>query len=89
MLSVLTVKGLSHFILSLSLLIGDDVSGSGSGMCADDVCRGPRMSVPSTDRPKLYAYPPENKKVVKGSASQNLPCITIYLLSLVTLLLRR
>ncbi|XP_029930449.1 glypican-1b [Myripristis murdjan] len=67
----------------------DDVSGSGSGMCADDVCRGPRMSVPSTDRPKLYAYPPENKKVVKGSASQNLPCITIYLLSLVTLLLRR
>ncbi|KAM4605795.1 glypican-1b [Polymixia lowei] len=68
----------------------DDVSGSGSGMCADDICpRGPRLIVPSTDRPKLYAYPPENKKVVKATASQNLPCIALYLLSLVTLLLRR
>ncbi|XP_078143616.1 glypican-1b [Centroberyx gerrardi] len=68
----------------------DDVSGSGSGMCADDICpRGPRLIVPSTDRPKLYVNLPENKKVVKGSANQNLPCITVYLLSLVTLLLRR
>jgi hypothetical protein len=44
---------------------------------------------PNTDRPKLYAYPPENKKVVKASANHNLPFIALYLLSLVTLLLRR
>ncbi|XP_055723061.1 glypican-1-like [Salvelinus fontinalis] len=68
----------------------DDVSGSGSGMCADDNCaRGPRLMAPNTDRPKLYAYPPENKKVVKASANHNLPFIALYLLSLVTLLLRR
>ncbi|XP_076600891.1 glypican-1b [Chaetodon auriga] len=67
----------------------DDVSGSGSGMCADDMCsRGPRLVVPVTDQPILYAYPPENKKV-KASANQNLPCISIYLLSLLVLLLRR
>lgn len=67
----------------------DDVSGSGSGMCADDMCsRGPRLIVPVTDRPIFYPYPPENKKV-KGSANQNLPCVTIYLLSLLILLLRR
>lgn len=71
------------------LSIGDDASGSGSGMCADDMCsRGPRRVAPVTDRTTLYAYPPENKKV-KASANQNLPCITIYLLSLLTLLLRR
>ncbi|XP_070829688.1 glypican-1b [Chaetodon trifascialis] len=67
----------------------DDVSGSGSGMCADDMCsRGPRLVVPVTDQPIRYAYPPENKKV-KASANQNLPCIAIYLLSLLVLLLRR
>ncbi|XP_041804397.1 glypican-1b [Chelmon rostratus] len=67
----------------------DDVSGSGSGMCADDSCsRGPRLVVPVTDRPILYAYPPENKKVL-ASANQNLPCVAIYLLSLLVLLLRR
>ncbi|KAG7457054.1 hypothetical protein MATL_G00242390 [Megalops atlanticus] len=68
----------------------DDVSGSGSGMCTDEVCaRGPRIIVPNTDRPKLYAYPPENKKVVKGTGSQIHPCIALLLLSLATLLLRR
>lgn len=66
----------------------DDVSGSGSGMCADDMCsRGPRL-VPITERPILYQYPPENKKV-HGSAMQNLPSVTTYLLSLLILLLRR
>lgn len=71
------------------LSTGDDVSGSGSGMCADDSCsRGPRLVVPVTDRPILYAYPPENKKVL-ASANQNLPCVAIYLLSLLVLLLRR
>lgn len=67
----------------------DDVSGSGSGMCADDMCsRGPRLVVPVTERPLIYQYPPENKKV-HASAMQNLPSITTYLLSLLILLLRR
>ncbi|XP_028328900.1 glypican-1b [Gouania willdenowi] len=67
----------------------DDVSGSGSGMCADEPCsRGPRLVVPSTDQPILYEYPPENKKV-KASALQILPSVTILLLSLLLLLLRR
>lgn len=66
----------------------DDVSGSGSGMCTDDICsRGQRPIVPITERPNLY--PPEQEKVMKASANQNLPFITIYLLSLLILLLRR
>ncbi|XP_044074974.1 glypican-1b [Siniperca chuatsi] len=68
----------------------DDVSGSGSGMCGDDMCsRGPRLIVPVTDRSILFPPPPENKKVKANQANQNLPCVTIYLLSLLTLLLRR
>ncbi|XP_051554255.1 glypican-1b [Myxocyprinus asiaticus] len=68
----------------------DDISGSGSGMCADDQCsRGPRVTVPNTDSPKVYAYPSENKKVVNGRSSQNLPCITLYILSMVAVFLRR
>ncbi|KAJ8390340.1 hypothetical protein AAFF_G00107340 [Aldrovandia affinis] len=68
----------------------DDVSGSGSGMCADELCpRGPRVIVPNTDQPGLYAYPPENKKVVKGTGVQILPCSALLLLSLAMLLLRR
>ncbi|XP_041658706.1 glypican-1b [Cheilinus undulatus] len=67
----------------------DDVSGSGSGSCADEMCsRGPRIITPATERPILYPLPPENKRV-KGSATQNLPCVSIYLLPLLTLLLRR
>ncbi|XP_072220772.1 glypican-1-like [Leuresthes tenuis] len=67
----------------------DDVSGSGSGRCADGMCSpGPRLIVPDTDRPIIYAYPAENKKV-KASAQQNLPSIGIYLVSLLILLLRR
>ncbi|XP_040000369.1 glypican-1b isoform X2 [Xiphias gladius] len=67
----------------------DDVSGSGSGMCNEDICsRGPRIVAPTTHRPTIYPYRPENKKV-KALANQNLPCITIYLLSLLLLLLRR
>ncbi|XP_076001106.1 glypican-1b [Genypterus blacodes] len=68
----------------------DDASGSGSGLCTDELCsRGPRLAlVPSTDRPKLYAYPPENKKV-KGSANRSLPAVSVYLLSVLVLLLRR
>lgn len=68
----------------------DDASGSGSGMCADDMCsRGPRLVVPITDRPKHYPHPPEDGRAVRGSAKQNLPCVTVYLLSLLILLLRR
>uniref|UniRef100_A0A8D0AJ47 Glypican-1 n=1 Tax=Sander lucioperca TaxID=283035 RepID=A0A8D0AJ47_SANLU len=67
----------------------DDVSGSGSGMCADDMCsRGPRL-VPITDRPKFFQPPPVNEGVKGNHAKQNLPCITIYLLPLLILLLRR
>ncbi|XP_059200184.1 glypican-1b [Centropristis striata] len=67
----------------------DDASGSGSGMCADGMCSNDPHIVPVTDRPILYPYPPENKKVKGSSANQNLPCIAIYLLSLLILLLRR
>ncbi|KAE8290960.1 Glypican-1 Secreted glypican-1 Precursor [Larimichthys crocea] len=68
----------------------DDVSGSGSGSCPDggSCSRSPGLIVPATDQPIIYQYPPENEKV-KASANQNLPCITIYLLSLLILLLRR
>ncbi|XP_066565875.1 glypican-1 [Amia ocellicauda] len=70
----------------------DDVSGSGSATCPEDLCpRGSgRIAIPNTDRPKLYAIPPENKKVTDNSGSQNLPCTALLLLlSLATLLLRR
>ncbi|XP_061588205.1 glypican-1b [Cololabis saira] len=67
----------------------DDASGSGSGMCADEMCaRGPRL-VPNTVRPMVYARPPENKMVKASAAQKNLPSISIYLLSLLILLLRR
>lgn len=65
----------------------DDVSGSGSGSCGDDMCsRGPRLVVPVTNPPIFN--PPGNERV-KAAANQNLPCVAIYLLSLLTLLLRR
>uniref|UniRef100_UPI0037E7E9AD glypican-1b n=1 Tax=Semicossyphus pulcher TaxID=241346 RepID=UPI0037E7E9AD len=67
----------------------DDVSGSGSGACADEMCsRSPRIIVPITDRPIHYPLPPVNKEV-KSSAHQSLPCVSIYLLPLLMLLLRR
>ncbi|CAL8281759.1 unnamed protein product [Lota lota] len=68
----------------------DDASGSGSGICADDVCPpSPRLVAPITDPPTVYAHRPENKRVIKGSAGQNLPCVLSSLLSLATLLLLR
>uniref|UniRef100_A0A1A8K3L6 Glypican-1 n=1 Tax=Nothobranchius kuhntae TaxID=321403 RepID=A0A1A8K3L6_NOTKU len=67
----------------------DDVSGSGSGTCTDETCLpGPRLAAPSTDRPIQYVNPPESKKN-KSSAQQALPSNTIYLLSVLLLLLRR
>ncbi|KAG7229285.1 hypothetical protein INR49_012943, partial [Caranx melampygus] len=61
----------------------DDVSGSGSGMCTEEMCsRDPHLVNAVTERPIIrYPYLPENKKV-KASAAQHLPCIAIYLLSL-------
>uniref|UniRef100_A0A8C5CVG3 Glypican-1 n=1 Tax=Gadus morhua TaxID=8049 RepID=A0A8C5CVG3_GADMO len=64
----------------------DDASGSGSGICADDCPPSPRLIVPITQPPMVYARP-ENERVVKGSASQNLPCVLSSLLSLAALLL--
>ncbi|CAJ1072162.1 glypican-1b [Xyrichtys novacula] len=67
----------------------DDVSGSGSGSCADEICsRGPRVLTPITDQPKVYPLKPGNKGPT-GSANQSLPCISIYLLPVLMLLLRR
>ncbi|KAI2650465.1 Glypican-1 [Labeo rohita] len=68
----------------------DDFSGSGSGMCADHLCvRGrPPVFGPKTDRPKLYAYSPENKRV-KGSGNQIQPSVILLVLLPATLLLRR
>ncbi|KAM9791239.1 glypican-1-like [Syngnathus typhle] len=67
----------------------DDSSGSGSGaICTDEACsRSHRIVLPVTERP-VYPYPPENKKVVKGSAGQNLPSIATCLLPLLVLRLR-
>uniref|UniRef100_A0A1A7XQ78 Glypican-1 n=1 Tax=Iconisemion striatum TaxID=60296 RepID=A0A1A7XQ78_9TELE len=67
----------------------DDVSGSGSGLCTDETCLpGPHLDTSITDRPIQYAYPPENDKA-RSSAQQALPSNTVYLLSLLLLLLRR
>uniref|UniRef100_A0A3P8WBY7 Glypican-1 n=1 Tax=Cynoglossus semilaevis TaxID=244447 RepID=A0A3P8WBY7_CYNSE len=67
----------------------DDVSGSGSGLCTEEMCsRSPKFVDPITERPVLYPYPPENKEV-KASASHSLPCVAVYLLPLLILLLRR
>ncbi|KAJ8274580.1 hypothetical protein COCON_G00092050 [Conger conger] len=66
----------------------DDVSGSGSGMCAEELCpRGPRVIIPNTDGPKLYAYPSGDK--VHSTGSQLHPRGALLLLSLALLLLRR
>ncbi|XP_040026987.2 glypican-1b [Gasterosteus aculeatus] len=66
----------------------DDVSGSGSGMCGDNVChRVARPVAPVTNRPK-YAVPPQ-EEVKSSSRSQNLPGVTAVLLPLLILLLRR
>ncbi|XP_063074602.1 glypican-1b [Engraulis encrasicolus] len=68
----------------------DDVSGSGSGGCSDDLC-GPtivRETVPKTDLAKTQG-PHEGRVRTTGAANQSLPSIALCLLSLVTLLLLR
>ncbi|XP_056911984.1 glypican-1b [Takifugu flavidus] len=65
----------------------DDASGSGSGACADEMChQGRRIVILATNQPVFNT--PENKEV-RSSAAQNLPCVTINLLLLLGLLLRR
>ncbi|XP_061095854.1 glypican-1 [Conger conger] len=67
----------------------DDVSGSGSGMCSDELCaRSPRVIVPNTDRPNVYAYPAENE-MVHSTGSRIHPRIALLLLPLATLSLWR
>lgn len=57
---------------------GDDISGSGSGMCVGGQC--------SRNRPGLYAFPPENK-VRAAASSQTRLCSLLLLLPLAVLLL--
>uniref|UniRef100_H3DCU1 Glypican-1 n=1 Tax=Tetraodon nigroviridis TaxID=99883 RepID=H3DCU1_TETNG len=64
----------------------DDISGSGSGTCADEMCHQGTHIEPSTKESTFNT--PQNKEV-RGSAVQNLPCITINLLLLLVLLLWR
>lgn len=68
----------------------DDGSGSGSGMCAYEMCsRGSPPEVPITDRPIYHPNPPKDERVVKGSANPHLPNFSMFLLSLLFLLLLR
>ncbi|KAL6469437.1 hypothetical protein MHYP_G00229610 [Metynnis hypsauchen] len=68
----------------------DDISGSGSGMCSEQHCGQGKPPVfgPKQGQAKLDAYGPENKKV-KGSGRQIQPCVSLILLLLISLLLRR
>ncbi|XP_029102035.1 glypican-1 [Scleropages formosus] len=68
----------------------DDVSGSGSGMYAEESPpRGGTRAVTRTDRPKLYAYQPDNKKVTTGTGSHASPSSSLLFLSVAALLFRR
>ncbi|KAK7945675.1 hypothetical protein WMY93_001403 [Mugilogobius chulae] len=71
----------------------DDGSGSGSGMCADELCsRGPRRDTPISNQPKYYPNPPEDGRAVKASAHCNtphLPSLLLLILTLLTMLLLR
>lgn len=67
--------------LSLMTSLGDDISGSGSGMCVGGQC--PR------NRPGLYAYSPDNNRVTGASVCQTRLYSVLFLLPLVVLLLLR
>ena len=60
---------------------GDDISGSGSGMCLGGQC--------SRSRPGLYAYSPDNNRVRGAAPSQTRLCSLLLLLPLAILLLQR
>ncbi|KAM8839525.1 glypican-1b [Synchiropus picturatus] len=68
----------------------DDASGSGSGMCTDEMCsRSPRIVIPVTTRPLVYNPPKEKKIWSRNSAMTPRPVVTIHLLSLLLWLLLR
>lgn len=60
---------------------GDDISGSGSGMCAGGQC--------SRGRPGLYAYPFDNTRVRGVAAAVRGPCGLLLLLPAAVQLLQR
>lgn len=60
---------------------GDDLSGSGSGMCAGGQC--------SRGRPRLYAYPFDNNRARGAAAAQPGLCGLLLLLPPAVLLLQR
>lgn len=64
----------------------DDISGSGSGACADEMCHRSPHIIPATVQPIFNT--PQNKEV-RGSAVRDPPCITVSLLLLLVLLLWR
>lgn len=59
---------------------GDDISGSGSGMCAGAHC---------SRRPGLYTFSPEDNRVRGAATSQTRLCSLLLLLPLALLLLQR
>lgn len=69
------------FSVSLVTSPGDDISGSGSGMCVGGQC--------SRSRPGSYAYTPGNKRVRGAATSQSRLCSLLLLLPLAVLLLQR
>ncbi|KAI5609872.1 glypican-1 precursor [Silurus asotus] len=69
----------------------DDISGSGSGMCSENLCvqSSPPVFGPKLDRPKVDAYSPEEKQV-KGGVSPIVPsAFLIAVLIVINLLFRR
>lgn len=63
-----------------TILLGDDISGSGSGMCVSGQC--------SRSRPGLYAYAPDNNRVRGSAAPQSRLSSAALLLPLGVLLLQ-
>lgn len=80
----------NHFFHTI-IPLGDDISGSGSGMCNEQLCARSRPPVfgPKLDRPKLDAYSPEGKQV-RGGGSPIVPsAFLIVVLIMISLLFRR
>ncbi|CAL1579732.1 unnamed protein product [Knipowitschia caucasica] len=69
----------------------DDSSGSGSGMCTDELCsRGTRRDIPASNQPKYYPNAPEDAAVKgTGAGHCHLPHASSLLLTLLTMLLLR
>lgn len=66
---------------SLMDFSGEDISGSGSGMCAGGQC--------SRNRPGLYTYSPDNNRVRGAATSQSCLCGLLLLTPLAILLFQR